>query len=73
MFQGMDIIAVEPGTEIECGDEKLVVTEANAVTKGRKIYMTAPHVAALNAHPSVKRAVQKQRDVNLNWRSHEDH
>lgn len=53
MFGGMDIIAVEAGTEIECGDEKLTVTKENAVTKGRKIYMTAEHVAALKEHPDV--------------------
>jgi hypothetical protein len=54
MFGGMDIIEVESGTEIEHEGEKLTVTETQAVTKGRKIYMTAAHIAALKAHPSVR-------------------
>lgn len=40
MFLGMDIFTVESGTEIEHEGEKLVVTDTNAVTLGRKIYVT---------------------------------
>ena len=40
MLTGMDIIEVEPGTEIEHNDKKMTVTDTNAVTLGRKIYVT---------------------------------
>ena len=40
MFGGIDIIEVEPGTEIEHEGEKMTVTDRNAVTLGRKIYVT---------------------------------
>ncbi|WP_394443862.1 hypothetical protein [Sulfitobacter sp. M23508] len=41
-LDGMDIFVVEPGTEIkhDKSGETLVVSESNAVTNGRKIYMT---------------------------------
>lgn len=54
MFNGIDIIEVEPGTEIEHEGEKLTVTETNAVRKGAHIYMTPTKVAALKADPRVK-------------------
>ncbi len=53
MFAGIEIIAVESGTEIEHEGEKLTVTETQAVHKGRRIYMTEKQVAALKALPSV--------------------
>ena len=40
MFSGLDIIEVEPGTEIEHEGEKMTVTDKNSVTLGRKIYVT---------------------------------
>ena len=48
-FSGMDILTVEAGTEIECKDtgEKLTVTDQNAVTLGRKIYVTKTTADAL--------------------------
>lgn len=57
MFGGLEIIAVEPGTEIEHEGQMLTVTENQAVHKGNRIYMTAVHVAALKAHPSMRREV----------------
>ncbi|WP_353472351.1 hypothetical protein PVT71_13740 [Salipiger sp. H15] len=54
MFGGIEIIAVEPGTEIEHEGEKLTVTETSAVHLGNRMYMTEKQVAALKAHPSVK-------------------
>jgi hypothetical protein len=56
MFGGMDIITVEAGAVIKDGDEELTVTDTEAVTKGRKIYMTEKNVAALRAHPDVTNA-----------------
>lgn len=56
MLGGIHIIAVEPGTEIEHEGEKFTVTETQAVHKGDCLYMTAKHVAALKAHPSLKSA-----------------
>lgn len=50
MFGGIEIIAVEPGTEIEHEGEKLTVTETNAVHLGNRMYMTEAHVGALKAH-----------------------
>lgn len=49
MFGGIEIIAVEPGTEIEHKGEKLTVTETNAVHLGSRMYMTGAQVAALKA------------------------
>jgi hypothetical protein len=40
MIGGMAIIEVQPGTEIEHKGEKMTVTDTNAVTLGRKIYVT---------------------------------
>ena len=40
MLAGMDIIEVKPGTEIEHNGEKMTVTDSNAVTLGRKVYVT---------------------------------
>jgi hypothetical protein len=52
MFRGMEIIEVEPGTKIEDGDERLTVTTENFVAKGRQVFMTKEHVAALRNHKS---------------------
>ncbi|NDV53854.1 hypothetical protein [Salipiger sp. PrR003] len=49
MFGGIEIIAVEPGTEIEHEGKKLTVTETNAVQIGKRMYMTEAHVVALKA------------------------
>lgn len=54
MLNGIDIVEVPAGTEIEHEGEKLIVTDTQAVTKGRIIYMTAFHVSALKSHPSVR-------------------
>ena len=54
MFGGIDIHVVEPGTEIEHGDEKLTVTETEAVRRGHRIYMTQAHYDALRSHPGVR-------------------
>lgn len=54
MFGGIEIIAVEPGTEIEHEGEKLTVTETNAVHLGRRMYMTPAHVAALKDQTPAK-------------------
>lgn len=56
MFGGFDIVSVEAGTVIKSGEDELTVTDTEAVTKGRKIYMTPKQVAALKAHPDVVNA-----------------
>ena len=40
MVAGIEIIEVEPSTEIEHKGEKMTVTDSSAVTLGRKIYVT---------------------------------
>ena len=55
MLRGIEIIAVEPGTEIEHEGEKMTVTETNAVQLGNLMYMTEKQVTALKAHPPVTR------------------
>ena len=50
MFGGIDIIEVEPGTEIEHEGEKMTVTDENAVTLGRKIYVTSRICTLLRLH-----------------------
>lgn len=49
MFGGVDIVEVTPGTKIEHDGEKLTVTDTQAVTKGRAIYVTPKTYAALKA------------------------
>lgn len=58
MFGGINIIAVEAGTEIEHEGETLTVTETSAVQFRNRTYMTEKQVAARRAHPSVKTEVQ---------------
>ena len=53
-FSGMGLRVVESGTEIDHRGKRLTVTESEAVVKGRTIYMTENHMAALKAHPSVR-------------------
>lgn len=53
MFAGMDIVAVDDGTEIECDGKKLIVSASKAVAKGRVIYVTHAHFASLKASESI--------------------
>lgn len=50
MFDGVDITVVAAGTEIEHNGEKLEVSDENAVSKGRRIYMTERTFNSLKKH-----------------------
>ncbi len=48
-FNSMHVVQVEPGTVIKQGEHELTVTDENAVTKGRTIYVTKKNFDALDA------------------------
>lgn len=51
LMAGMQVRQVEPGTEIEGPNgKKLTVTERNAVTLGRTIYVTPKQYQALKEY-----------------------
>lgn len=45
-YAGMQIIQVEPGTEVEHNGEKATVTDSKLVFRGGNVYVT-PHVYEL--------------------------
>jgi len=53
MFDGVDIMTVAAGTEIEHNGEKLIVSDENVVFKGRKVYVTERTFNALKKHPGL--------------------
>ena len=58
MLNGMFIVEVEPGTEIDIDGKKLTVNEKQAVTKGKALYMTETQARALlRGDPGWERAM----------------
>lgn len=48
-FNSLQVVQVEPGTVIKHGEDEMTVTDENAVTKGRTLYVTAKNFEAIRA------------------------